>query len=144
MKGKIIGKELASAVDAMAREDIDVIHIGIGANGMVLWNLDPAHVVFIRVLVPTEAFKEFHVDEVEEMTLDTYDIARVLKKAKRNIIRLETGENKMHITLLGEVLRKFTLEDTGQSIEEPKLPDNVSQNVTVNIPPNDLILGIKD
>ena len=99
--------------------------------------MDPASVAMVIFKLLSSSFVEYTLDKEEEICINLDNFKQVLKRAKPNdSLMLELKGNKLHVTLKGDSVRKFSLSLINIEEEEQKIPDlKFLGNVEIN---NDL------
>ena len=99
--------------------------------------MDPASVAMVIFKLLSSSFVEYNLEKEEEICINLDNFKQVLKRAKPNdSLMLELKGNKLHVTLKGDSVRKFSLSLINIEEEEQKIPDlKFLGNVEIN---NDL------
>jgi len=104
------GTEFKNAVSVMSGL-ITEFALEIDVNGFRVVEMDPANVAMVVYEVKPAHFTEYNLSEKQRIGLSMKAINDVLKNAKKNdMICLErTEDNKLDISLRGNIVRKYTL-----------------------------------
>lgn len=101
-------------------EIIDEGVLKVDQNGLSMVSPDRAMVAVIDFKILSSAFDEFKVDSPASLGLNMANLSAVLKRVKSgDKIIMESGDNRLRITLEGEGKRTFEIPLLDISVEKP-------------------------
>ena len=93
-------------------------------DGIRLVAMDPASVAMVILDVLPSAFLTYECDGDHSINLNITNFVTILKRAKANdMITLDLSDDKMRITMKGNVKRTFSLPIIVSADEEQKVPE---------------------
>lgn len=117
-----VWRYLVSAISKIVDEGVFIVSRD---EGLRFRAMDPSHVILLDMRFPPDSFEEFEVDEERSIGVNFEDLAKVLRRArKEDRLELEAEETTFTVTLVGRGLRKFSLpilDITAEDIPEPQL-----------------------
>ncbi len=117
-----VWRYVISAISKIIEEGVFVVD---PEKGFRFRAMDPSHVILLDLWFPTESFEEFEVDEKVDIGVSLEDVAKVLRRARKDDkLELSVEGNKFSLTLTGRGKRKFSvpiLDVTAEEIPEPSL-----------------------
>lgn len=97
-------------------------------EGIRIAELDPSRVMFVSVFIPRNIFETYDDEEGQvEFSVDLDELAKYLRRAKKEPIMLEYDGDMVKVTFMGSARRTFKLQPIDRertSVEIPELPFN--------------------
>jgi proliferating cell nuclear antigen len=117
-----VWRYVISAISKVIEEGVFIVD---PEKGFRFRAMDPSHIILLDLWFPVEAFEEFEVDEKVEIGVSLEDVAKVLRRArKEDKLEISAEDSKFSLALLGRGRRKFSLpvlDITAEEIPEPEL-----------------------
>ncbi len=117
-----VWRYVVSAISKIIEEGVFIVD---PEKGFRFRAMDPSHVILLDLWFPTEAFEEFDVAERVEVGVSLEDVAKVLRRArKEDKLEIAAEGNKFMLSLIGRGRRQFTLpvlDIAAEDIPEPSL-----------------------
>ncbi len=115
------------------------------SDGLELVAMDPANVAMVIFKLLSTAFTNFETDdETTKLTINLNNLKQVLRRIKgKDVITLETEENKLKITLQSVSKRTFYLPLIELEDKEQRIPE-LNFTTTIVTPSTTLIDAIDD
>jgi proliferating cell nuclear antigen len=103
---------------------VDEVTLKVGAEGISIRAMDPAHVALVDFEMKKEAFDDYKLEEPVELTVDLKTMVNVLKRVEQElVIKLKEGENALVLLSEGAVKKRFNIPLIEASEESLKVPN---------------------
>ncbi|MGM5484452.1 MAG: proliferating cell nuclear antigen (pcna) [Nanobdellota archaeon] len=115
-------------------------------DAMELVAMDPANVAMIVFKLMSSSFVEYDVEKESSVAINLGNLKQVLKRAKGSDtlnLKLDDGQNKLVIELIGSSTRTFSLPIIELEEKEQKVPQ-LSFPVTINTTSSSITEAVED
>ncbi|MBI4148423.1 proliferating cell nuclear antigen (pcna) [Candidatus Woesearchaeota archaeon] len=113
-------------------------------DGLELIAMDPANVAMVLYKLLSSAFTEYEVDKDQVLAINLANLKQILRRVSASdILSLEVAENKLHITIRSDSVRKFSLPILELEERAERVP-NLTFPVVITMPASTLNSAIED
>lgn len=114
--------EVLKAIIDVTSPLVNEVKFNITEKGISLRAVDPAHVAMVDLQITSDAFEEYHADELE-LGIDIDKLAGIMRLSNTgDIVSLEYDEKANRLIVkIGNLTRKMALIDTA-GMPDPKMP----------------------
>lgn len=115
---------------------VDEIKCVIDSEGFRITAIDRSHIAFVGLDLKPTVFDEFECDVPDNITIDTDEFMKILKRMKNSdTLTLTSEEGNLVIKLTGDVEREFKIRLIDIEYESPE-PPALDPPVSVEVPSN--------